>query len=207
MAFGEENGAQAACNIPFLRKAVLMESGLTRHVMNNLTAYSQLTELSLRLGLDFHQWNNAAIPLKKLKWMFLIDIAEDGSTTDCWNTATTILNLASTVFPDLEHLDISNCKRKKSDTTTQYICRRVLDDRQTGFLPRLQSFRYQGEVIGDLELESVLEFVRRNGDTLTSLDLAFEFGFLDGIMMDYLLQGVVTAPKLRSLAMPGRYRR
>jgi hypothetical protein len=115
MAFGQENGDQAVRNIPFLTKATLTESGVTHHIIANITAYPRFTELNLRLGPESHQWGNKPTPLMTLNWEVPTDYSEDGGTIDSRNTAANVLDIAGTVFPEIVELNISNCTRRDSD--------------------------------------------------------------------------------------------
>ncbi|KAE9375143.1 hypothetical protein N431DRAFT_480500 [Stipitochalara longipes BDJ] len=206
MAFGQENGDQAARNISFLTKAALTETGLTHHIIANITAYTQLTELNLRLGPEIHQWGNKPTPVKTLRWVVPTDYSKDGGTIDSWNTAACVLDIVSTVFPEIVELDISNFTRTDSDAAPPSISQGVTDHSQTVSLPRLQSFRYQGGVHG-MERELMLDFVQRNHGTLTSLAMALGFEALDQKMMDYVQQIATAASKLKSLTIPNKGRR
>lgn len=201
MVFDQENGGQAARNIPFLTKATLAESGLTHHIIANLTAYSQLTELNLRLAPESHQWGNKPMPLMMLKWEVPTDYSLDGGTIASWNEVVNVLNIASTVFPEIVELDISYCIRMGSDVAPDSLSQGRTEHRQDSLLPRLQTFRYLGDV-HDMERELMLDFVRRNSNMLTSLAMAFGLKVLDQRMMEYILQVVTAAPKLKSLIIP-----
>lgn len=190
--------------MPYLTKAALPESGLTHHIIANISSYSQLVELNLRLGPEPRQWGNKHTSLKTLRWEFPTGYSDRG-TIDSWNRANHVLNIAGTVFPEIVELDISTCERKDSDAAP-YSLSQASERMQNVLLPRLCSFRYQGGV-HDKDREPMLHFIQRHHGSLISLETNFGFIALEQKLTDYVLQVITAAPKLKSLIIPTRERR
>ncbi|KAM3072501.1 Hairy/enhancer-of-split with YRPW motif protein 2 [Clarireedia jacksonii] len=203
LTFGQEQGDQAARNMPHLTRLTLSECGLARHIIANIPSYSQLVELNLRLGPEPSQWGHKHMLLERLKWEVPYDYAdEDGGTINSWNTAAHVLSIAGAVFPEIKELKIKNTYRKGFDAAPHPLPQEANEDMQNVSLPGLCDFRYVGGVhSGDREL--MLRFLQRNSDSLKSLAMAFGFESFSRDMRDYLTQVISAAPKLKSLTIPG----
>ncbi|PQE26752.1 hypothetical protein CJF31_00011654 [Rutstroemia sp. NJR-2017a BVV2] len=199
---GEEQGGQVARNMPYLTKASLSECGLTRHIIANISSFSQLMELELRTTPESSQWDDKQTSLKKLSWKVPYYYSHDGSTTttNCWNTAVHAIKIVGTVFPQVTELDITNVGRSiyPREVAPPPLSEVGNEDMQNILLPQLCSFRYQGAVPGK-DSESVLHFIRRHHSLLTSLAMSFGWRPLDQEMMRYMQQVIAAAPKLKSL--------
>ncbi|PQE09578.1 hypothetical protein CJF32_00007055 [Rutstroemia sp. NJR-2017a WRK4] len=206
---GEENGGQIARNMPFLTKASLSQCGLTRHIIANISSFSQLTELELRITPESSQWGDKHTALKKLSWQVPCYHGQDAmttTTTNCWNTAVHATKIAGAVFPQVTELDVTNVSKFVWPGTEAPppLSEVGKEDMQNILLPQLCSFRYQGEVVGE-DSESILHFIRRHHSLLTSLTLSFGWKPLDQKTMHYMQQVIAAVPKLKSLTALQRY--
>jgi hypothetical protein len=197
--FGQETGGQIARNIPFLTKAVLTDCGLTRHIMDNFSVYSQLTELDIDIGPKALQKIDKSTTLKTLKWNVLNDNSQDHDTDDFLNTAASVIEVAGTVFPDLVELDISNFGKRVA--ALHPLTDKAIEHKQSVMLPRLQSFHYK-VTARHMDRETIVDFIRTNHKTLSLLEVAFCFDHMDQEVMDYLSQIVAAAPRLKSFTIP-----
>ncbi|EPE34311.1 hypothetical protein GLAREA_10005 [Glarea lozoyensis ATCC 20868] len=204
ITFGQEHGKKAAKNMAFLTKAVLPESGLTRHIVANITKYQQLRELSLRIRPDAREWGNEPTTVEKLQWTIAADYTKINAI-DRWSTAASILDIAGTVFPQTVELEITTRYTTGFNPVPEPLAQVAIKSNEPVSLPRLRRFSYRGKV-KDEDHESILRFIQRNQGTLSSLDMPFGFQKLNQPMIKFLRKIRDVAPKLTSFTIPERYR-
>jgi hypothetical protein len=204
LAFGEVDGQQAAKNMPFLANATLVQCGLTRHIIANIAAYSQLTELSLRLGLERHLWSGRpAKSVKALKWQIPYDYPGMNSTIDCWDTAANVLQIASINFPEISELEISNTPREFCDAAPFLLPRTGIEYEQSVLLRKLRTFRYIGKFRSEQERQSILPFLQKHRSTLTCLSAQFGFVLSHHETINIIERVTTEVPNLKCLVNPG----
>jgi hypothetical protein len=167
--------------------------------MDNISVYSQLTELDIDIGPKALQKIDKSTTLKTLKWKVLKDNSQDHDTDDFLNTAASVIEVAGTVFPDLVELDISNFR--KGVAASHPLADKAIEHKQSVLLPRLQRFHYK-VTARHTDRETIVDFIRTNHKTLSSLEVGFCFDHMDQEMMDYLSQIAAAAPRLKSFTIP-----
>jgi hypothetical protein len=200
LAFGSEDIIKAARNMHFLTKASLTECVLTQHFIANISASPRLADLTLRVEPDPSRWTEKNTAVRSLTWHVPVDWLSDPAK-DSWNAAALVLDIAKTIFPEVVELDIMTIERNGHDDAGRAFPQAATENKQGVLLPRLQSFRYRGGVDAG-EDGLILNFIRKDGVTLTSLTVSFGFALNEVWAMDYLQQIIEGAPRLKSLVIP-----
>jgi hypothetical protein len=197
LTFDQEDGEQAARNMRHLSKATLVDCELTYHIIANIPAYSQLTQVALRLGAEPQRWVNiSTTTVEKLQWEVLYHFSDDKGT------AASILHIVGAVFLEVRELDISNSPKENFDAPSSPVPRTAANTEQSVILQQLRSFSYSRRVSSDQERKLILLFLKNNNRTLVSLNITVGFADFSQGTMAYIQRVVAAVPNLKSLAIP-----
>jgi hypothetical protein len=202
----------AAQNMKYLSEASLSSNPLAAHIIANLPSYPLLTKLEVYgLKPEKHIWSMDPTSLTSLAWQ--LPEGRD-ATLSPWDSAAFLVNVVETTCPNLESLDIS-CKdisrfrvgrpALPTISTARVEQYREIVPSEAPKLERLQNFRFRCGY-GSTEQQGAFEkefagFIRRYGDSLSSITIPIWRGTWDRKTLDFVLKICGLLPRLKSLTL------